>query len=400
MNKPGSKHLNLTDRQMILMMIIDNKPLCDIASVVKKDPRAISREVRNRRELEEKPDYYNCEEIYKKPCKRCSRFPFVCDGCPKKRTCNYLMRFRYYPEPANKMYRITLSEARQGLNLTEAEFKKLDETIYYGVCKGQSLRHIFQAHEELPVSLRTAYRYVAFQLLSTKNIDLRRKVRLRQRKTPKQNKLLLDRETRLNRLYTDYIRFIAAHPGMPIVQIDCVESCKPIPACLLTMHFINTHFMLAFYLPKKDSESVTNVFRYLQDTLTTEEYKKLFAITLTDRGLEFSNPLGIEVDYKTGEVLGNVFYCDPQASNQKPQIEHNHTLLRYVVPKSTNLTFLQDSELLELLVSHLNSYYRAAVGANPYHLFSIYYGQEILDKLKVRAVHPDDVHLKPDLFTK
>lgn len=400
MNTLGSKHLTLPDRQTILMMLINNKPLCEIASILQKDPRAISREVRNRRELVEKSDYFNCDEIYKKPCKRCSRFPFVCDGCPTKRNCNYLMRFYYYPEPAQKMYKRTLREAREGLNLTETEFKKLDETIYYGVCKGQSLHHIFQAHEDLPVSLRTAYRYVDYQILSTKNVDLRRKVRLRQRKTPKPNKVLLDRETRLNRLYTDYIRFIAAHPGLPIAQIDCVESCKLIPATLLTIHFINTHFMLAFYLPKKDSNSVTKVFQYLQDILSTEEYKKLFTIVLTDRGIEFSNPLGIEVDYKTGEVLGNVFYCNPQASNQKPQIEHNHTLLRYVIPKGTNLTFLKDNEQLETLLSHLNSYYRASVGSSPYHLFSIYYGQEILNKLKVRAIHPDDVHLKPDLFTK
>lgn len=400
MNKPGSKHFVLIERQTILRMVENNMPLCEIAKALQKDPRAVSREIRNRREFIEKPDYYNIDEKYKHPCKRCSRFPYVCDGCPFKRTCKYVVQFHYYPEAAHKMYRITLSEARQGLNLTEEEFAKLDKTIYYGVCKGQSLHHIFLAHDDLPVSLRSAYRYIDYQLLSTKNIDLRRKVRLRKKKTAKKKKVLLDSKTRHNRLYADYIRFIATHPGMPITQIDCIESCKSIPACLLTIHFINVHFMLAFYLPKKDSESVTAVFRYLQDILTTEEYKKLFAIVLTDRGIEFSNPLGIEVDYKTGEVLGNVFYCDPQASNQKPQIEHNHTLLRYIVPKGSNLTFLKEEGLIDTLLSHLNSYGRASLGTTPYHLFSIYYGQEVLDKLKVRAIHPDHVYLKPDLFTK
>lgn len=400
MNKPEGKHLTLTERQTILRMIEDNASLREIAQSVQKDPRAVSREVRNRRELTQMDKKYNVDNPkYTIPCKRCSKFPFVCNGCPDKRYCMYIMRFHYHPEAAHKMYTRTLREARLGLNLTESEFKKLDRIIYYGVQNGQSLHHIFENNDDLPVSLRSAYRYIDYQLLSTANIDLRRKVRLRKRTTPKSPRLLLDSRIRQNRLYSDYIRFTVSHPGVPVTQIDCIESCKPIPTCLLTIHFTNVRFMLAFLLPKKDSEHVTNVFRFLQDVLTTAEYKRLFAIILTDRGLEFSDPEAIEVDYKTGEVLANVFFCDPQASNQKAQIEENHTLLRYVLPKRTNLAYLSP-ENVTLLLSHVNSYHRKVIGNTPIELFKLYYGSEILDKLKVRVIAPDQVYLKPDLFTR
>ena len=400
MNKVGSTHLTLENRQTILRMIEDNAKLWEIAKAVKKDPRAVSREVRNRRELTQRDRHFHGRnEKYELPCKRCSRFPFVCDGCKTKRSCMYLMRFYYHPERADAHYRRTLRDSRIGLNLTEEEFIKLDKTIYHGVSKGQSLYHVFANNEDLPVSLRTVYRYVEFNLLSTKNFDLRRKVRLRRRRTEKKPRVKVDAKIRINRLYTDYIRFLAANPGIPVTQIDLIESPRGIPHTLLTIHLTSIRFMLAFPLPDKTSESVAKVFKKLQELLTPEEYTKLFQITLTDRGTEFSNPLAIEAHYETGEILAKVFYCDPQASNQKAQIEENHALLRYIVPKGTNLSFLNQAKT-NLMLSHLNSFSRNVIGTSSIELFKIYYGEVLLNKLKIRAVHPDSVYLKPDLFSR
>ena len=156
---------------------------------------------------------------------------------------------------------------------------------------------------------------------------------------------------------------------------------------------------LAFLIPDKTSESVSKVFKKLQQTLTPEEYKKLFNIILTDRGSEFTNPEAIEINYETGEVLAHLFYCDPQASNQKAQIEENHSLLRYIIPKGTNLAMLNESKT-NLMLSHLNSLSRRVLDTSPIELFKIYYGEDLLKKLKIRAIHPDSVYLKPDLFIR
>ncbi len=290
-------------------MIEDGCKLFEIALAINKDPRAVSREVKNHRKvLKREKHFMNRNEKYESPCKRCSRFPYVCNGCNVKRNCMYLIRFNYYPKDAHAEYLRTLWDARIGLNLTEEEFLKLDQTLYEGVSKGQSLYHVFTNNGDLPVSLRTAYRYVEFNLLSTKNIDLRRKVRLRRHRTIKKVYPKINAKIRINRLYSNYIHYLALNPGLPLTQMDLVESPRPFPHALLTLHLVNIRFMLAFLIPDKTSESVSRVFKKLQQTLTPEEYKKLFNIILTDRGSEFTNPEAIEINYETWEVLAHLFY--------------------------------------------------------------------------------------------
>ena len=39
-------------------------------------------------------------------------------------------------------------------------------------------------------------------------------------------------------------------------------------------------------------------------------YQKLFSLILTDRGSEFAKPQFFEINHETGEIRGNIFYCD------------------------------------------------------------------------------------------
>lgn len=398
MNVNGSIHITKENRYVIYKMLLENQTLNEIAREIKKDPRAVSREIRNHRlrSFKEKA-YGRYSEAKEQPCKRCSRYPFVCEGCKHKFGCRYLVRFKYSPDYADDQARRILRDSRKGINLTPDQFKSLDNRVFQGVNKGQSLNHIYMHAEEFEVSLRSAYRYVENRILSTTSVDLRRKIRFRKRVTPKKSKLLVDSETRRNRLYSDYIRFKAHHPGVAVVQMDVVESGKPFKPCLLTLHFIDLRFMLAFWLPEKKPEHISKVFTKLQNLLTVDEYKKLFPVVLTDRGTEFSNPLAIEFNHQTGEKVSNVFFCDPQASNQKAQIEENHSIVRYVIPKSSNIGLFNQDDI-DLLLSHVNSYGRAVIGTTPYELFKIYFEEEILNKIKVKFIQPDLVYLKPDLF--
>ena len=48
-----------------------------------------------------------------------------------------------------------------------------------------------------------------------------------------------------------------------------------------------------------------------------ETFKKAFEVILTDNGSEFFNPMSIEKNEETEEIVSSVFYCDPEASWQK-----------------------------------------------------------------------------------
>lgn len=165
MNVIGSKHLTQDNRYRILSLLQQNLPLIQIANDLQKDPRAISREIRNHRVKTEKDFQFNTRnEKYTSPCKRCSRFPFVCDGCPTTQYCMYLVKFHYKPESAHRLAQRMLRDARMGLNVDPLHFQKLDQKIYEVVSKGQSLNHIFMHSDEFEISLRSAYRYVELGL--------------------------------------------------------------------------------------------------------------------------------------------------------------------------------------------------------------------------------------------
>ena len=70
--------------------------------------------------------------------------------------------------------------------------------------------------------------------------------------------------------------------------MDTVEGRKG-GKVLLTIHFVNSSFMLAFIRNHNDAESVINIFNKLQDILGLNKFKELFIIILTDNGSEFSN---------------------------------------------------------------------------------------------------------------
>ena len=75
---------------------------------------------------------------------------------------------------------------------------------------------------------------------------------------------------------------------------------------------------------------------YGQSTVKSRLFRRIFAVILTDNGSEFKHTRELETAevWKKGK---KVFYCEPQASRQKPQIEKNREFIRYVLPKGKTL---------------------------------------------------------------
>ena len=89
--------------------------------------------------------------------------------------------------------------------------------------------------------------------------------------------------------------------------------------------------MLMYLRDHNTSQTVIDVFNKLEEDLGETVFRKLFPVVLTDNGSEFSNPTALEANQRT-----KIFYCDANAPYQKGQIEKNHTLIRYALPKGTS----------------------------------------------------------------
>ena len=156
MNKHNQKHLTISDRLYIEQELLQETSFKAIAKVLHKDPTTISKEVKRARTLiphdrfarkcrlchfysscsdknlcrkiKEHPYFNNCNAS----CKRCYRWnpqdecpnfleftcnkyekaPYVCNACPKERTC-FLEHYIYNAKKAQRLYEHTLSKSRE-----------------------------------------------------------------------------------------------------------------------------------------------------------------------------------------------------------------------------------------------------------------------------------------------
>ena len=338
-----------------------------------------------------------CLFYKKKICEKLLTAPYVCNSCSERTKCT-LEKFYYYASTAQREYEANMSESRKGWDVSEAELARLDQIITPLVQKGQSLHHICITHaDKLMISERTLYTYVNNGLLSARNLDMPRVVRMRPRKK-KQKSIKIDTACRTGRTYADYQNYINANPDTPVIQLDSVEGSMG-GSVLLTIHFVRQSLQLAFLRESNDSASVTEIFKNLYKTLGNDVFKLVFPVLLADNGSEFSNPKAIEFD-STGERIANMFYCNPSAPHQKGNCENNHEMIRRCIPKGVDIG-RYSQEQITLMMSHINSYSRKALGnKSPYDVFAFQYGEQILEKLGLIKISADDITLRPELLTK
>ena len=321
---------------------------------------------------------------------------YVCNGCTDEYQC--VLRKKYYlHRKAHEAYREMLVESRVGANITEDELLALDEIVSPLVMRGQSVHHIVTHNsDQFEVSEKSIYRYVAGGLFRARNIDMPRVCRTKPRKSkPVEHKV--DSGCRIGRTYAEFLAF-AETSGVPVVEIDSVVG-RIGGKVLLTLMFKSCDLMLAFIRERNTSQSVIDVFNHLDEVLGRETFSRLLAVCLADNGSEFSNPNALEYDAQ-GNRRTRLYYCDPYASFQKPNVELNHEFIRKVLPKGKSFDDLAQIDI-SLMMSHINSYSREKLNdKSPFDAFSFLYGHGILEKLGISRIPANEILLKPSLLKK
>jgi len=429
---PKNKHLTDAERLQIEQWLKDRVPISQIAQKLNKNKSTVSREIRSRAITSDKYAPYrvhnrcvnrnDCQKHYlcdnKPNCtKRCSLCslcndlcedyqeqlcyklydpPYVCNGCMEEHQC--VLRKRYYlHSKAHEAYREMLVESRVGANITEDELLSLDEIVSPLIMRGQSVHHIVTHNpDQFEVSEKSIYRYVSGGLLKAKNIDMPRICRIKPRKSkPVEHKV--DSGCRIGRTYADLLSFVETS-GAPVVEMDSVIG-RIGGKVLLTMMFKSCDLMVAFIRERNTSQSVIDVFNSMYELLGPKCFKALFPVILTDNGSEFSNPKALEYDAQDNRRT-RLYYCDPCAAFQKPNVELNHEFIRKILPKGVSFDKLSQSDI-SLMMSHINSYSREKLNdKSPFDMFGFIYGYDTLEKLGIRKIPSNEILLKPSLLRK
>ena len=418
-----NKHISFDERIEIEKGLTHQKSFKEIGRTINKDCTTVAKEVkahlqfkqvgavgrpfcdcvyRKKCEFREKGTKCNptfCGHYKKEECPKLKKAPYVCNGCPNKASCT-LGKQIYDAIYALKEYQDTLVGARQGITYNELEIKRLNEILKPLIKeKGQSIHHAYINNKNsIMCSEKEIYHLIELGVLEVRNIDLPRKVRFRTR-SKKHTAHKIDPTYLEGRSYSDYLSFIKENPDTNIIEMDSVEGVKG-GKVLLTIHFVNCSFMLAFLRKHNDAQSVIDIFNHLESILGLNIFKKLFVVTLTDNGSEFSNPKEIETSILTKEARTKVFYCEPAHPEQKGSCEVNHELIRRILPKGTSFDNLTQEDIVKMM-SHINSYKRKKLNdCSPLQLFSLIYGKDIANKLGMIEIQPNEINLSPHLIKK
>ena len=415
--KEPNKHLTYDEREFIEIGLTKGRNFTQIANDLNKDRRTISREIlkhrfkkmpkgfdrnenlcKNRYECKR----FNCskkDECYEEDiCYKLTGAPYVCNGCEQKNKCRKI-KYYYYSKFANDEYEETLKASRKGINLSKEEAYEIDKLIAPLIKEqNQSISHIYANHpDEIWFSRTTMYNYVDLGVFSFRNIDLPRKVKYKKRKGNEKQRIRRETAIRKGRTYEDFKEYIGKHPDCSIVEMDTVEGIKG-GKVFLTLLFRQSKFMLIYLMENRTTECVEEAFKKIRETIGIKTFKKVFEVILTDNGSEFFNPMSIEKDEETEEIVSHVFYCDPGASWQKGAIEKNHEYIRYVLPKGSSFDELTQ-EKANMLMSNINSTSRDILnGQTPYNAILLTLDEKIINKLGVIKIHPDEVNLSPKLL--
>ena len=429
------KHLSLSERIRIEALLQDGKSFSQIAKELGRYPSTISREVRSHRYpvphyTDEKSrkrsecDHFDscsitslcgnphctsfcskcrsrrcslyCTDFTPKMCRLLKSPPYVCNSCPKIRSCSHDFFF-YRAKYADDSYHAVKSSSRSGINQSPESLEQLDRLISPLLKQGQPLSHIYLTHrDEIACSQRTLYNYIDQKLFSAVNLDLPRKVRYKPRRRHHKERNVPG--YRQNRTYADFEAFMVQHPDTPVVEMDVVEgSGGKNENVLLTLLFRSCLLMLVFLLPADRREYVREVFDFLYDRLGPETYGRLFPLILTDNGSSFKDPMVFERGNGNGG-LTRLFFCDPMASWQKGRLEKNHEFIRYILPKGRTFSGLTREDALRI-ANHINSTARASLnGHTPFELAQLLLDRKLMEVCHLDAIPADHVVLQPSLL--
>jgi transposase, IS30 family len=347
-----AKHMTLEDRQKICAGLEKAKGFGVIAKDIGKSETSVSREVRNHRIVWNKQPYgriYNrcvnrnncdlrnvCSDDCNRKCAACGQCakscpmykeehceklnfpPYVCNACTLVNRCP-LEKFRCDPFYAQDEYRTTLRESREGFNLNVNELAYIDTNVTPLILQGHSVNHVaVTLNTALTVSRRTVYRLIDKSALEARNIDLPRKSKLKPRKGTKAQKKI-DKKCREGRTMEDFKAYMQQHPEINPSQMDTVKGGAGSSKVLLTFH-LRGDFMPVFLRDANTALSVQEWIDFLYDGLGHDDFCAFFPVILTDNGSEFSNPEALE-KAPDGTPRTKIFYCDPMASWQKPNVE-------------------------------------------------------------------------------
>lgn len=426
------KHFNLMKREILFHYMKEKASLIVVAEKLGLDPTSISREIKRNRVCVSKNSHedslcyscnlrnkckkrfvcnnFNCDKFcagcpkvqhcinYREfICKEIKKFPYCCNFCNKRSYCT-LPQYRYSVDVAELKANERKLESRSGADLSIEEYN-LQNDLLLNLLRNnkQSLNHILHNHqEEFHCSLKTLYRRIDKGVYAVKNYDLSIKPRLKERKhiSDKYNYKHAKYLDRVGHLWSDFLVFKMHSQLSHYFEMDFLGKPMESRKEILVFRMVEMPFVIMRIVEDTTSEKIIEILNEFEEIMGLEMFQKIFPAILTDRDVVFDDFNSLEFN-KNSIQRTKIFYCNSSASWQKAFVENMNKDLRTIFPKHAILNNLTQADV-DYACSQMNSRCLNSIdNTTPYDLFYRVFGKEILDKLRIKKIHPDDVKLKP-----
>ena len=423
----NSNNLSELEINQIELSLNDGLKPSEIGQLMDRDPSGIRKEIKNystyvgiRRNCKEclnKDDcniHYLCKEVkdHKKcsRCKSCDKAANICPGfkinidcelLKKKKVCNNCdlkskceITLRYIAYQAILKHKSCKNNSHSSIKLKDFPSEYIDYLsgrIKAGISPDIILNTLPDEYKEYKVSTPTLYSYIDNGLLKDCiNIDLRNKV-----SRCDYGSSSIVRHTvsghQLNGRSIENLSDEELKRPLGVSEMDTVEGIKG-GAVLLTLMIPKYSLMLAFKMKAKNQKEVKLKLDTLEFKLGNMFYV-LFNKIIPDNGVEFLDFESLEKSINKGQTRCHVHYTHAYASYEKPHVENNHILLRWLIRKGYDITLISDDKILEI-INILNNYPRPEKGyKTPIELMEEELGEEIIKKLQLKKIPISELSL-------
>ena len=221
------------------------------------------------------------------------------------------------------------------------------------------------------------------------------KVINQKKKKQKRDTLYKNEEKIKGHTFEDYQYYKSKNKKALETQMDTVvgivDADDPV---MLTLEIVKIKFLFIIKLDRKTFNQTLNKLKNFRDNITPNIFNKIMEILLTDNGSEFKD---VKTIVKTFPEI-NFFYCHPNASYEKGNLENNHEMIRRVIPKGISLKIYNQQDYNKL-ASHINSLYRKTLQRQcSFDLIEEYIPMDILNNLGLKKIPDDKIMLTPSLL--
>ena len=366
---------------------------------------------------------YLCENIFDKikcsSCKYCKRAIILCPNYKVNLNCELLkknhhvcnhcdmyskckkVKIKYIANDALRKHNIVqrVSRTTTKVDSFPIEFKDyLSNLIKNGISPEIIMNTLPEKYKMFKSSTSAFYEWIDKGLLECCNLDLRNKVkRIRYgTNTVKRNTI---KGHQLNgRSIEDLTNEERYNRPLGIAEFDTVEGIKG-GELLFTIMIPCFSFMLAFKIKSKSQEEIGKILDDLEKKIDNYFYI-LFRKVIPDNGCEFLDFDLLEKSiYPDIDKRFEVHYTHTYASYEKPHIENNHILLRWLIHKGYDISLLSADDIINI-INRLNNYPRPKKKfKTPIQLLEDELGDGILLLLNLNHINIENLNMK-DTFVK